>query len=90
MVSLQEKLEAIFQKHLEDGNAELETLPNGHVCGHVITPEFDSKSYEERRARVRIILEKSVEEGNITDQERLNVSTLLTYTPDEYGVPLKD
>ena len=80
MDTFEQKLKQVIEASLEGAEARLETLPNGHVCGHVISPEFDGKSYEERRARLKEITERS-----LAEQELLKISTLLTYTPDEWS-----
>lgn len=80
MEKVQAKIERLLSSVLRDGRTDLETLPNGHVCGHVISPEFEGLSYEERRLRIRQILERG-----LTKEELLNVSTLLTYTPQEWA-----
>jgi acid stress-induced BolA-like protein IbaG/YrbA len=86
MEKLQEKLDEILKRELKNGRTEqLETLSNGHVCGHVISTEFDNLDYTQRRHRIKGILEK-----HLSKDELLKISTLLTYTPDEWGVELKE
>ena len=80
METLQGKLEALLTRELQDGETDLETLPNGHVCGHVISPEFQGKSYEERRRRIKEIIDP-----NLDRSELASVSTLLTYTLEEWS-----
>ena len=80
MVSLQKKLESVLENGLKDGKTELETLSNAHVCGHVISSEFVDQSYEDRRKRIREIMEEHLE-----NEELLKVSTLLMYTPEEWA-----
>ena len=84
MESFQKKIENLIQQSIREARVELETLSNGHVCGHVISPEFDGVSHKDRRLRVREVLE----EGLARD-EMLNVSTLLTYTPAEWSWDLQ-
>lgn len=83
-MSTKEKLETIIQRDLQ-GSADLELLPNGRVAGHVISPVFEGLDYEARSGRIRAVLKV-----NMTPQEQLEVSTLLTYTPDEWKVILSD
>jgi hypothetical protein len=80
MEQMQAKIERLLSGALRDGRTDLETLPNGHVCGHVISPEFEGLTYEERRLRIRQILEKG-----LTQDEWPKVSLLLTYTPQEWA-----
>ena len=85
MDTLQSKLEGLLKTGLEDGQTDLETLPNGHVCGHVISKEFEGASYEERRQRIREILEEKLDPAELA-----SVSTLLTYTPEEWSYEPKE
>jgi hypothetical protein len=87
--TLADKLTRIIQSELE-GTVDLETLPNGHVCGHVVSPRFEDKDYQDRRLLIRDALLKHVQQGDLTDDEHGRVSTLLTYTPDEWNVVLSD
>ena len=80
METLQQKMKRILTTALKDGDTDLETLSNGHVCGDVISSEFVDKSYEERRRRIREILE-----DNLRADELANVSTLLSFTPEEWS-----
>ena len=83
MDTFEQKLKKLLETNLKEGQADLETLPNGHVCGHVISPEFDGKSYEERRARL-----KEITERELNEQDLLKISALLTYTPEEWSFEL--
>ena len=76
----EQRLKELIEKHLEAGQAELETLPDSHVCGHVIPPEFRGKSYEQRRNRLKEITEQELDREDL-----LKISTLLTYTPEEWS-----
>ena len=78
--ALQKRLEEVLTKELKNGRAELETLPNGRICGHVISSEFRGKTYENRRLRLRRVLEK-----HLKPHELERISLLLTYTPKEYS-----
>ncbi len=89
MVSLEERLRGILIEGL-GGEADLETLPNGHVCGHVISPQFEGLDYENRRKKIRELLDAKQEAGDLSKEDRLNVSTLLTYTPAEWSVATTD
>jgi hypothetical protein len=80
MESFEEKLRKLFEGGLADGKAELETLANGDVCGHVVSSEFKDLTYEQRRARLKQITERALDE-----EELLKISTLLTYTPEEWS-----
>ena len=84
--ALQLKLKKILEEGLRDGIADLETLPNGHVCGHVASTEFDGCDFEDSRKRIRVLLDRAKAEGRLTADELLKVSTLLTYTRDEWSV----
>jgi len=84
------ELESILGRGLKDGRTILEDLPNGHVGGYVITPEFDQLDFEARRKRIRTLLEKAVSEGKLDKSQLLQVSTLLAYTPEEWSVATSD
>ncbi len=90
MEALAEKLKRILETALNDGRAELETLPNGHVCGQVIASEFDGKDYETRRKRIREVLDQAQTQRSLSAEDLSNISTLLTYTPDEWSVTLEE
>ena len=85
METLQEKLKTILVSSLRECRTDLETLPNGHVCGDVISPEFDGMSYEDRYLRLR-----RIQEAGLTENEIINISTLLTYTPEEWAYEPKE
>jgi len=87
---LQGKLARLLKEGLKEGKADLETLPNGHVCGHVISSEFNRLDYQERRRRIRRVLDRAVSEGKLKASDLLRVSTLLTYTPAEWFVATAD
>ncbi len=87
---LQDKLARLIEQRLKRGKADLETLPNGHVCGHVISSEFEDKDYERRRVRIREMLDEALTEGELEQADLLSVSTLLTYTPEEWSVATTD
>ncbi len=90
MSKLQDKLEKLILEGLRDSMADLETLPNGHVSGHVISPSFEGKDYEQRRLCIRQVLDRAVHEGVLSTIELQKVSTLLTYTPAEWSVATSD
>ncbi len=85
METLQNRLERLLTRELKDGQTDLETLPNGHVCGHVISTEFKGKTYEQRRLRIKKLLEE-----NLAGEELQEISTLLTYTPEEWAFEPKE
>lgn len=85
MAALQQKIELIVKENLAGGEVHLETLPNGHVCGDVISSAFEDKDYESRLAQLNKVLK-----DNLSSEELVNVSTLLTYTPVEWNVKLED
>jgi len=89
MATLEEKLRRIVKDDLE-GSAELETLPNGHVSGDVVSPLFEDKDYHDRRQLVREAIQKHVASGELSPDEQLQISTLLTYTPAEWDVATSD
>lgn len=84
--SLENRLKTILERELDDGWADLETLSNGHVCGHVVSTEFAGCDYEDRRKRIRTVLNHALQGGELNSPEMLQVSTLLTYTPEEWSV----
>jgi acid stress-induced BolA-like protein IbaG/YrbA len=83
--SLEHKVKVNIENGLEQSMVELETFPTGSVSGHVVSPEFRGLDYEERRARIRAVLEQT-----LTPEELMKVSTLLTYTPEEWSVVIED
>ena len=85
MDPFQQKLTELFNSQLADGMADLETLANGHVCGHVVSSEFNEMTYEQRRVRLKEITEQA-----LSPEELLKISTLLTYTPEEWSVEIPD
>jgi len=83
-------IKGVLEAGLGDCEAFLDTEPNGHVTGHVVAGEFDNLSYEERRKRIRAVVDDAVASGKLTEDDALKVSTLLTYTPNEWSVTLPD
>lgn len=81
MPALKKILNTVLTTELKDCVTDLETLPNGHVCGHVVSSEFKRKSYAQRRNRIKKALEL-----HLSKNQMLKVSTLLTYTPEEWSV----
>jgi acid stress-induced BolA-like protein IbaG/YrbA len=86
MPTLEEKLKNLLEANLADGLADLETLPDKQVCGHVVSSEFRGKDYGTRRQRIREVFEVARDDGRLTAEEFLHISTLLTYTPEEWDV----
>jgi acid stress-induced BolA-like protein IbaG/YrbA len=84
------KVKEVLENGLEGCEAFLDTEPNGRVTGHVVAREFDDLSYEDRRKCIRAVIEEAVTSGRLTREDALSVSTLLTYTPDEWAVTLPD
>ncbi len=85
MATLVDKVSQIVRDNLADGQPDLEELPNGRVCGHVISSAFDGKDYECRRS----ILRRALEAG-LNPDEMIKISTMLTYTPEEWSAQLED
>ena len=83
--TLQQKLNDVLTQGLDCDLADLETLSNGHVCGHVVSKEFDGLDFECRRKRIRDLIDQAVQDNRLTRQEALQISTLLTYTPIEWS-----
>lgn len=83
MEPIEEKLKAIIARHLSDGMADLEVLPNGRIVGHVVSSDFEDLDYDDRRKRLREILKRE-----LSADEAKRLSTLLTYTPEEWNVAL--
>jgi hypothetical protein len=82
--ALEAKLKSCIEQGLQGGLAELETLPNGHVSGFVVSDEFDGMNYEQRRKRLRQLFNES-----LNADERKNIGVLLTYSPAEWNVKLE-
>lgn len=85
MATLQVKVEQLIRSQLQEGEADLTTLPNGRVSGHVIAKDFEQLDYEQRRALLRRLWGQ-----HLLPEEAANISTILTYTPAEWQVPLPD
>ncbi len=86
---LQEKVKSILVGTL-GGEARLDTLPNGRICGHVISPKFLDLDYPDRRRLMRDALDEAVRKAQIAPQEVELISMLLTYTPEEWDVDLTE
>jgi acid stress-induced BolA-like protein IbaG/YrbA len=80
MPQLAEQIKTVIETKLKDGYADLETLPNDHVCGHVVSSEFRAKSYEDRRKQIAEVLSQHLDNDQMS-----YVSTLLAYTPEEWS-----
>ena len=80
MPTLQQRIQKILTTKLKGCVTDLETLDNGDVCGHVVSSEFRRKSYQQRRNRIKKVLEE-----HLSANQMLKVSTLLTYTPEEWS-----
>ncbi len=89
MPSLEEKLITIVKTRL-DGEADLETLENDHVCGHVISPHFVGLDFHDRRQLIKKAIQEALRQGELNDDDMPLISTLLTYTPAEWSVVLTD
>jgi acid stress-induced BolA-like protein IbaG/YrbA len=83
MGALEKKVKRIIEGGLEQGVADLETLSDGYIVGHVISPEFEDVAYAKRRRMVWKLLEES-----LSPKELRQISVMLTYTPNEWGVEL--
>ena len=83
METLLHKLQRLITHNLRQGQADLELMQGGLIVGHVISPEFSGRTFASRR---NIIKKKVIDQLKPTEQKR--VSTLLTYTPAEWSVPL--
>ena len=90
MDSVSEKIKRVLEGGLRECKAILDAEVNGRVTGHVVAGEFDDLTYEIRRQRIRTVIDRAVVSGTLTKQDALSVSTLLTYTPEEWTVTLPD
>lgn len=84
------KVKGLLEASIGQCEAFLDAESNGHVTGHVVAGEFDGLSYEERRKRIRAVIDEAVASGKLSEDDALKVSTLLTYTPNEWSVTLPD
>ena len=82
MEAIEQRVSEVIRRRL-DGDVDLEVAPDGYVIGHVISGQFDDTDYEQRRRLLWSILR---EELGPDELER--ISTLLTYTPEEWNVTL--
>jgi len=87
---LEKRLMELIRERLDGGESELETLPNGHVCGHVVTRRFEGMDYAQRRAIIRAAIEAGKEAGELSNDDVSLISTLLTYTPDEWQLATQE
>jgi acid stress-induced BolA-like protein IbaG/YrbA len=78
MEDFKEKVESIINAAFGENAAELEELESGRVSGFVVSVKFDDKSDKERQDMLWAVLEEKLPRG-----ELLNVSFLITLTPDE-------
>ncbi|MEW6249721.1 MAG: hypothetical protein AB1716_03680 [Planctomycetota bacterium] len=85
MEALKVRLERVLRE-LPDGQTHLEELPNGHVCGHVISSAFEDRDYEDRRKMIRQKLDEALAANRLRYEDMTLISTLLTYTPEEWAV----
>ena len=59
------------------------------IPAQVVSPEFDGQDYEARRGRIREVLDQAQQAGVLTREDLAQISTLLTYTPDEWSATLE-
>jgi acid stress-induced BolA-like protein IbaG/YrbA len=78
MENIKEKVEDIINAEFGENAAELEVLESGRVAGFVVSVKFDDKSDKERQDMLWAALEEK-----LAPAELLNVSFLITLTPDE-------
>ena len=57
MARLAEKIAECIRRRLKGTDLDLEVLPNGHVCGHVVSSAFSGRTYERRRKMLQAALE---------------------------------
>jgi uncharacterized tellurite resistance protein B-like protein len=90
METLEPKLKRLIEAGIPETEAHLETLPGGHVCGDIVSTRFRDLDYEQRRNLIRAVWEQALARGDLTPDEHLAISTLLTYTPEEWSVDLQE
>lgn len=78
MENLKEIVDKIINAEFGENAAELEVLESGRVAGFVVSGKFDEKTDKERQDMIWDILEKELQ-----PPELLNVSFLITLTPEE-------
>ncbi|MGD8718658.1 MAG: hypothetical protein PVH29_07535 [Candidatus Zixiibacteriota bacterium] len=78
MEDFKEKVEEAINAEFGENAAELEVLESGRVSGFVVSGKFDDKSDQERQDMLWETLKEA-----LTQEELLNVSFLITLTPDE-------
>ena len=78
MENLKEIVEKLINAEFGENAAELEVLESGRVTGFVVSGKFNEKTDKERQDMVWDILEKELQ-----PPELLNVSFLITLTPEE-------
>lgn len=78
MENLKEIVDKIINAEFGENAAELEVLESGRVAGFVVSLKFNEKTDKERQDMIWDILEKELQ-----PPELLNVSFLITLTPEE-------
>lgn len=87
---LEARLMKLLRRQLDAGGSDLETLPNGNVCGHVVSKRFEGCDYAERRSMIREVINESRRNGELSAADITKISTLLTYTPGEWQLATQD
>ena len=78
MEDFKEKVGEIINAEFGENAADLEVLESGRVSGFVVSVRFDDKSDKERQDMLWEALREK-----LSQEELLNVSFLITLTPDE-------
>lgn len=75
--SFEDRISRLIREEL---NGEVELHTSGcYTYGHVISPEFEGKTYEDRRNRLEEVVER------LNKKERSRIGTFLAYTPREWA-----
>src|SRR4051794_10680893 len=76
MAQLHKKVIALLRPHLRSLKDALEDLPGGRVSGVIISPSFESLSYQQRQAKLDGILK-----AGLSADELLKVGAIAALTP---------
>jgi len=83
--SLKKKLHQVLEKEFQDASVELEKSGIDKVAGFLIWKGFEKVEQIERQEKLWHVLE-----NNLKPEELLHVSVILTLTPNEKPVPMKN
>lgn len=87
---VKDRIARVIRDGIDGCETFLETEPSGRITGHVVATEFEGVTYEARRNKIRSVIDQAVAASELSADDAGKVSTLLTYTPEEWSVTLPD